>query len=280
MSDVSRDRFRSEPRPADWDLVRAAGVPRECFADEVAIDFPRWIASSSACASDLRAAPVAPGTGDDARRMTAEDHCVDARRSQSAHSLRCPCDGPAQPAGAAKAGRIRAAPVSARAMLPLRSSCVRCHPAWPMARVAFRLVAGRAPDTPRIHVSVADFSRACSPVPLHVRPRPLFVISGLLTILLGVSALALTPARRRSCRLPAPTSPRRPDRGLLHARVPRSCGGVLVGSACPSAGTGAGLGWRRCSSAPWICSSCPTAPPRRVRAVDASPGGRAAPRGY
>ena len=40
MSDVSRDRFRSPPRPAEWDLVRASGVPRECFADEVAIDFP------------------------------------------------------------------------------------------------------------------------------------------------------------------------------------------------------------------------------------------------
>ena len=40
MSDVSRDRFRSTPLRAEWDLVRAAGVPRECFADEVAIDFP------------------------------------------------------------------------------------------------------------------------------------------------------------------------------------------------------------------------------------------------
>ena len=40
MSDVSRDRFRSTPLRAEWDVVRAAGVPRECFADEVAIDFP------------------------------------------------------------------------------------------------------------------------------------------------------------------------------------------------------------------------------------------------
>lgn len=40
MSDISRDRFRSEPLPADWDLVRAVHAPRECFADEVAVDFP------------------------------------------------------------------------------------------------------------------------------------------------------------------------------------------------------------------------------------------------
>jgi hypothetical protein len=40
MSDVGRDRFRAGPLPADWVLVRAGGVPRECFADEIAIDFP------------------------------------------------------------------------------------------------------------------------------------------------------------------------------------------------------------------------------------------------
>lgn len=40
MSDVSRDRFRSAPLRAGWDLVCAAGAPRACFADEVAIDFP------------------------------------------------------------------------------------------------------------------------------------------------------------------------------------------------------------------------------------------------
>jgi hypothetical protein len=40
---VSSDRFRHPRRQQTttaWDTVRAAGSPRDCFADEIAIDFP------------------------------------------------------------------------------------------------------------------------------------------------------------------------------------------------------------------------------------------------
>ncbi len=41
---MSRDHFRHDspepPAPAGWDLFCASGAPNECFADEIAIDFP------------------------------------------------------------------------------------------------------------------------------------------------------------------------------------------------------------------------------------------------
>jgi hypothetical protein len=37
---VSFDPFRPKPLPVSWDVVRAPAAPRDCFADEIAIDFP------------------------------------------------------------------------------------------------------------------------------------------------------------------------------------------------------------------------------------------------
>jgi len=37
---VSRDRSRHNSLPLDWDAIPAAAVPQNCFADEIAIDFP------------------------------------------------------------------------------------------------------------------------------------------------------------------------------------------------------------------------------------------------
>jgi hypothetical protein len=37
---VNRDRFRPEPAPTLWELLPTANVPPDCFADEIAIDFP------------------------------------------------------------------------------------------------------------------------------------------------------------------------------------------------------------------------------------------------
>ena len=37
---MSREPFRNESLPAVWDSTRAASVSNECFADEIAIDFP------------------------------------------------------------------------------------------------------------------------------------------------------------------------------------------------------------------------------------------------
>ena len=37
---MSRDQFRHDPASATWDAIRTIDSPRECFADEIAIDFP------------------------------------------------------------------------------------------------------------------------------------------------------------------------------------------------------------------------------------------------
>lgn len=37
---MSREPFRNESLPAVWDSIRTASAPYECFADEIAIDFP------------------------------------------------------------------------------------------------------------------------------------------------------------------------------------------------------------------------------------------------
>jgi hypothetical protein len=37
---VSRDRFRDPPLPVSWATIGTADPPRDCFADETAIDFP------------------------------------------------------------------------------------------------------------------------------------------------------------------------------------------------------------------------------------------------
>ena len=37
---MSREPFRHNSVPVEWEALRRAGVPRDCFADEIAIDFP------------------------------------------------------------------------------------------------------------------------------------------------------------------------------------------------------------------------------------------------
>ena len=37
---MNRDRFHQEPLPVVWDSIRAVQAGHECFADEIAIDFP------------------------------------------------------------------------------------------------------------------------------------------------------------------------------------------------------------------------------------------------
>ena len=37
---MSRDRFRDPPLPVPWATIGAADPPGDCFADEIAIDFP------------------------------------------------------------------------------------------------------------------------------------------------------------------------------------------------------------------------------------------------
>jgi hypothetical protein len=37
---VGREHFGSFPPNAEWDALSAAATPRDCFADEIAIDFP------------------------------------------------------------------------------------------------------------------------------------------------------------------------------------------------------------------------------------------------
>ena len=37
---MSRDQFRHPPMPTLWDAIRSASVGYECFADEIAVDFP------------------------------------------------------------------------------------------------------------------------------------------------------------------------------------------------------------------------------------------------
>jgi hypothetical protein len=37
---LSREPFRHNALPATWDVIRSAATPKDCFADEIAIDFP------------------------------------------------------------------------------------------------------------------------------------------------------------------------------------------------------------------------------------------------
>lgn len=100
MSDVSRDPFRSEPLPADWDLVRATSVPRECFADEIAIDFP----SIDRFVDRLRHDFVHGGAADDYALRTLIADITVSPREASAGAL-IPLDVPVRRTCAACGGR-------------------------------------------------------------------------------------------------------------------------------------------------------------------------------
>jgi hypothetical protein len=165
MGDVSRDRFHSEPRPADWDLVRAAGVPRECFADEVAIDFP----SVDRFVERLRE-EFARGTsgvweiwGEDVRRtLTA---AVAISRREAFVGVLVPLEVPVRRTCAACGGRGESWTDQCRACVGLGDAPATLLVRVPLppgladgARLRFRL---SSPDAPPmrldIHVSIAGW---------------------------------------------------------------------------------------------------------------------------
>ncbi len=158
MSDVSRNRFRSEPRPADGDLVRAAGVPGGCFDDEVAIDFPsvdRFV--DRLCEEFAGGAPEAAGTrGEDARRtLTAE---ITVSRREAFLGALVPVEVPVRRTCPACGGRGESWTDPCGACLGTGDAPARCLVRVPVppglsdgTRLRFRL---SAPDAPPIRLDV------------------------------------------------------------------------------------------------------------------------------
>ena len=255
--------------PTIWDTLPAAGDSRECFADEVAIDFP----SVDHVVERLRDAFL----GDEARAETLETR--ETLTTEVSLSRRDATLGTVVPLD-----------------VPMRGTCVPCGgrgeiwtepcPACSgrgdrLVRHPLRVSCHRASSTARASASASDRlapRRSASKCASRFDPPPpdlpasrllgaLFVIWGALTILIGVSTLALgvgaaaviTSSGRR--RRPLRRGWRLPS---CHPRRHRHRWG-LAHRGGPAASPPPTLVAPRCCWGRWICCSALRPPPRPHR---------------